>query len=636
MENDLLAFFRASPDSAVSDWLEGLFSADGGQVLNNLLQLFNTILFSAAVLYFIWQVGIQVVTAAAKGRVGDQAAQYWGTLRSVIGLFLLFPVQNGLSIAQTGIISLALAGSNFGQAMWDLTTNAFLDEQVAYISTSKTKVLPKATAALIEDQFCMIYYRVGEDQEASSKYPLLLPANLPLNVYNATQRRKFPKSGGGFFGEVFSEEINKELCGIVSYPNYKKYYQNTPVEIRNMVESYQSVSFSNIGNLELDLFAFTADFALLTHPSTSPQTNPTNTAGVINPQITNALSKFEAAQNNTNEEFLGSLNGYARRLILDDTKGDWTKAGVIYKFLVELNSATYRALNDQLVVEQPRWGRVFPSNPDHLMISRKLLADEIKLADSRLELENSSAFTQLPQNLDVSTTEASQADLAASIRQFVRDATDELFINRKANQSTLTRVGNLGDRMVNSGAIITLGVGVVGSVPFVGQGVIAISSLLSGLTTPLFFIGTLLNTVLPALPFIFFGMGLISWIITIVSMFVMTPFVLIRQINFQSAAPLIGQIWPNFLIILFRPAIMIIALVLSIELFDLIVGIFDVSFGQGFDLNVNNSGSVISDLIRGILYVMANGIIYFIIGLFVFRLIVQLPDKIHEIMAKGA
>ena len=145
------------------------------------------------------------------------------------------------------------------------------------------------------------------------------------------------------------------------------------------------------------------------------------------------------------------------------------------------------------------------------------------------------------------------------------------------------------------------------------------------------FSGLLLALVLPIIPFIFFTIGIIAWLIPLIIFIVTAPLTLIANIRFDSSFIIQGNAWVSLVEIFLRPVVLIASLGISYGLFSVIASLLDATLSSAIAMSYNSFEGLI--IFAGMVVLYSSLMGFVAIGSFMMTVLVpnfisrQLPQE---------
>ena len=108
-------------NNIAENFIQSLFgqSFTQGSVLTSIISVFNGVILTVAIGFFLYALILGIVTTATSGKfLGERGNTPWYAIRVIGGFALLLPNAQGIATIQILLLKVVLLGSQLGDGLW--------------------------------------------------------------------------------------------------------------------------------------------------------------------------------------------------------------------------------------------------------------------------------------------------------------------------------------------------------------------------------------------------------------------------------------------------------------------------------------------------------------------------------------
>lgn len=595
-------FTGGDPNDRTITWLNQLFPELGDDdrestpvnVLAKLMKILSLTLIS---LGFIW------AGAAATGKLvqsnfdGKTLAQAKGQTMSVMRLLgaitALFPLPSGFPLVSYLVFTIAVWGVNLGNALWNKTVDALVEETTAVVQPAPSDAEGLAKGLLIAET-CMA--TINAIARESSVTPEILverneidfaPSAVSASPTDVVSSQRFGLSYDG----VEDSNLGEAICGL-----YTAEIPAADPEVGALVPSPGYIIEYQLGQarkLAEEIAPIALGFANTQFDSETAKDIVTGTANSIdglNENVRDAIiayydghnefvSGFEKKVTTKAEEEAKTLGGQMK-------EGGWSSAGTWWLKILQINNQIRRYI-DTLPEEKERLS--LEGGHDSAALQPLLGKDGLGRVEKTIALVERfrdegflTSKTGLNVYLEVDMRQSGQGektskggsnslgeDLVFVSEELIDPSSEKLTaFQASLRKDPIRSVLEFGQELMGVVSDFMQKLSVEGGAD--NEGKASLGSIGTLLAAPLFVTGVFLSFVMPIQIFIHFSLAVIGWFIAVIEAVLASPIWALMHMRIQGhqAIPFQTKAGYKMLLALFlRPALMILGFVVGIGVY---------------------------------------------------------------------
>ena len=607
MELDIPSLFELLPNTQYREWMEILFPLAGGKPINSVILVLNLALVTIAAGYALLQLAYYPFAMLRTKQTGAGKGISWGTMRAVFAFFLLVPSPtNGLSMMNQAGILFGSAANNLAQLAWNRVKDDFFDVEGPIDHT----ILPDidtVAAKYFEMYVCSFYTHMSAGRGVNGV--IQTAEVLPEGMFDSVDFDGAPSA--------FGLTPKRGYCGNVSFPDLEQYAAEEYEWLQGDVAAYQLRLAETFVDFGRAISPIALDFAAKQLPTIA---NAGNAPSVSWEAFERAKEDYLEKRQDVYSDFIKALRRAKATEYFSEWSTSWLHAGSYWQRIANLGYFQSNiTLNSIPLLRQPVWDKMYPTPPQHILSMRSRLSEALAIGDIDLvpSYKAPSAGANKP---------SSNGFLADQIMKMLRNKIAEWVTQFPPWQDPMKSLAARGYVYLGIyGGIYILALStVLFSGPIGPALVLNVTETFRGF---MLFAGLLLALVLPIIPFIFFTIGIIAWLIPLILFIVTAPLTLIANIRFDSSFIIQGNAWVSLIEIFLRPIVLIAALGISYGLFAVIASLLDATMGAAIAMSYNSFEGLVIFAGMAVLYSILMGFVA--IGcLQLFHVFLHLTDRL--------
>lgn len=585
-DNGLLHAFTPPPGDTSVDYLARIFGAviDGLKtasseqavqaagnssktVIGAMMAVFNSAVLMLGMLFVFYTTVKGTVDTAHEGELlGKKMSEIWVPIRTVIGTSLLLPLTSGFSLLQMSVLWLALQGAGLADAVWNVALDTLaVNGTLGYVSVPDARPL---AANILRNQVCMeaMNKQYADSGRATRIQFVANSAFVSTNTGNSNSNSLIDKTAqpsyldSGYVDQSFAWRTtdniqNRDVCGAIHFQDSPKSADITSAVRTAILAAHSQAVAAMIKELQPVAVQIVA-----------AQVPP---AGALDLAVTHYQSTVQAA---AGQSITAAPDGNQTTFIKYAKDAGWVAAGAWWSNITRLNDATQNAINA-------------------LPVSSTESIDELETSDVLTNYRDFATFTEeYVKNRASAPTQEITKESVKNIRNSddvwrvlsipAMAGLDKLTHRiAGANSSPVTQLRSIGNDIISIGLVLKAGMftaaGIlgartvswtVGNVFDVLEALKTISGTVEWLSNSLWVIGVMLAYYLPAVPTIWFTMGVIRWLASVAENVLASPVMAAMQIH-PDGDDIVGRAGPGYMLLLsmiLQPTLLLFAFVLAI------------------------------------------------------------------------
>lgn len=530
---------------------------NGQTIIDAMMGVFNNAVLFLAMLFVLYTTVRGTVDSAHSGELlGKKMSEIWVPIRTLSGTALLLPLASGFSLLQMAVLWLALQGVGVASSMWDVAMDHLAaNGTLGYVSLPDARPL---AANILRSEICAAAMnKQYADTEAKTRIEFVA-TSFPVAFGTAPDRNSQQYMTESYIDKGYAwrandRTLNPNVCGSISF-------QDTPQskDLSSSLRGPLLAAHSQAVRAMID------ELRPVAAKIVAFQTPP---AGAVDLAVTHYKTTLQAAANQaiaaTPEAAKSDFIAYAR-------DAGWVAAGAWWSSLTRLNDAVQSAVN-ALPVSQA-------SSIEELETRETLIAYKDSMTVTEQYLKDRAGAPRAEATADIKIRSADDVWRLLSVPAMAGIDT----LTRRiagANTSPVTQLRSVGNDIVSIGIAIKsamfVAAGLLGGKDVewtVGLGfnmleaVKTLTGTVEWLSNALWVIGAMLAYYLPAVPVIFWIMGIVRWLASVAEAVLAAPVMAAMMIH-PDSHDVVGRSGPGFMLILamvLQPALLLFALILAI------------------------------------------------------------------------
>ena len=548
---------------------------DNSPVLGQMLFVFNSGVLVLAGFLLIWHTVTGSVATAREGRWGFGA---WEVVRIVVAIAMMAPLPGGASAAQHVIFGLARLGGDFANVVWKPMAEEALEKGRSVVPWPREREWRAVLGRTLVAEVCM-YVANGEAQAAGHQpYVIVRTAEergKPHPNPRMRRNRPAPVTGEAIHYDGNGRGLPRSVCGAVRFGGLNEEGARG-ISARAHRDAW-AAAHPGIVRAAMEIGDHYVAGTAVANRSLPDVSGMLDAYGV-------AVSYAAVLELGMKEAGDAGLAELEEKLAEDAAKIGWLGAASFVNTLAA-SAARVQSAATNLPEASLYSGEISKASPKaEAAVGAVLvnLAQDRRYAPIPLALAAGVAGVRAP-------AEGRGGSLMDQILRFIGPET--MMVVDSGNP--LLDLAHTGAALINGGmgamgllAGVSAGVNLLEGIPFFGKGLDffeATWDVTDGLVTTLIGIvliaGAVLLYVVPAIPFIRFLFGILSWLVAVVEgMLAVTVFCaahVTRGDGNRLATDATREGWLFFPALILRPVLMLFGLVLGYFLFVVGIGLFN-------------------------------------------------------------
>lgn len=560
---DYLAQIFGPLIDALKSSVSGQAAAQGQTVIGAMMEVFNlAVLFLGMIFVLYTTIKGTVDTAHTGELLGKKMSEVWTPIRTVGGTALILPAASGFSLLQMMVLWLALQGIGIADAVWNAAMDRLaVNGSLGYVSIPDARPL---AANILRSQICMASMnRQYQDSGVSTRIQFV-PSSVPVSIGaldgSPTLHPVQSYVDRSYSWQATDRTLNRDVCGSISFQDSPQ-SKDLSVDLRRTLLAAHSQAVRAM----IDELQPVAD-KIANFKGVPP-------AGAIDVAANHYKSTLQAAAN----QAIAATPSAARDAFIQSSKdAGWVAAGAWWPKMTALNDAVQNAVNA-------------------LPTSKAASIDRLETKETLQNYSDALVVTEeyLKDRAGAPRAGAPRAEVAAEVRN-IRSADDfwkilslpamtalDKLTQRiaGANTSPVTQMRSIGNDIVSIGLVMKAtmftAAGVLGAKDIdytvgllfnVADALKTVSGSVEWLSNTLWVIGAMLAYYLPAVPVIFWVMGVVRWLASVAEATLASP-ITAAMIIHPDGHDVTGRSGSGFMLIIsmvIQPALLLFALVLAI------------------------------------------------------------------------
>ncbi|MFT3849905.1 MAG: DotA/TraY family protein [Propionivibrio sp.] len=530
---------------------------NGQTIIGAMMGVFNNAVLFLAMLFVLYTTVRGTVDSAHSGELlGKKMSEIWVPLRTLSGTALILPLASGFSLLQMAVLWLALQGVGVASSMWDVAMNHLAaNGTLGYVSMPDARPL---AANILRSEICMAAMNKQYAETESKTRIEFVATSFPVAFGTAPDRNSQQYMTESYIDKGYAwrandRTLNPNVCGSISF-------QDTPQskDLSSSLRGPLLAAHSQAVRAMIDELRPVAAKIVAFQPPP---------AGAVDLAVTHYKTTLQSAANQaiaaTPEAAKADFIAYAR-------DAGWVAAGAWWSSLTRLNDAVQSAVNALPVsqassIEELETKETLIAYKDAMMVTEQYLKDRAGAprAEATADIKIRSAddvwrLLSVPAMAGIDTlTQRIAGANTSPVTQLRSIGSDVVSIGLALKSAMFVAAGFLGGKDVEW--TVGLGFNVL-------EAFKTLSGTVEWLSSALFVIGAMLAYYLPAVPLIWWIMGVVRWLVSVAEAVLAAPVMAAFMVH-PDSHDVVGKSGPGFMLIvamILQPALLLFALILAI------------------------------------------------------------------------
>lgn len=554
-------FLRQTFGSILEGMKTGGGVADGQQtVIGSMMGKFNLAVLFLAMLFVIYTTVKGVVDSAHDGVVlGKKMSEVWVPIRTVGGMAILLPLSSGYSMIQMSVLWLALQGVGVADTLWQAGM-----KQLAVTGTLGRLSVPDArplAANILRAEVCAA--AMNKQYEESGRTERIVATPVPLTQISGTAKHldEAVYTTIEYRWRSTERSSSAAACGSLSWQ------ESSPGKLTE-----DSTQAAREPIMQAHAMAVVAMIQELRPAAQQIVAWKLPARGAVDA----AAAHYEDAVAKAAKYAVDASPDVAQQSFLKNAEtGGWVLAGTWWNHMAKLNDSIQAAAN-MMPVSRPM--RIEDLEVKEVLIGYR---DAMTITDEFLLDRTAAPRRNYEEEIDAATARSvrSSSDfwrLLSAPAMAGLDAITQRIAG--ANTSPVTQLRAIGNDIITAGMTIKGTMFViagfagsrasdwtVGNVFNVSEALKTISGTVEWASSALWALGAMLAYYLPAIPAIWWVMGVVRWLASVAEAVLAAPLMAAMHVH-PGGDDLVGRAGPGYMLILamvMQPALLLGGLMLS-------------------------------------------------------------------------
>lgn len=557
-----LRAFSPPPGDVSVDFLRQIFGpivdgmkagagvAQGQTVVGAMMGVFNLAVLSLAMIFVLFTTVKGTIDSAHDGKVlGQKMSEIWIPIRTVTGTALLLPSASGFSLIQIAILWLAAHGVGVADAVWTAAMQKLaVNGTLGHVSVPDSRPL---AANILRAEVCMA--AMNKQYEAEDRKTRITV--LPLE----TIKTGIDQGTTALWRWGSNDFLNPAVCGSISWVRSDA-DTKTAGQVKALRQPILDAHINAVWQMVQDLRPVAGQIVAWQRP----------TPGAVD----QVASRYEDAITVAAKAAVDASPDVAQEAFIKDAElGGWVLAGTWFNHMIRVNDTIQAAVNTVPVST--------PVRIDDLEVKETLIAyrDALVFTDEYLKNRGEAPRRSYETAIEDSKSIRSADDVWRLLSIPAMMALDA-FTQRVAgaNTSPLMQLRALGNDLVTAGVVIKASMFVIagfagsravdwsiGNAFNIAEALRTISSTVEWASSTLWALGAVLAYYLPAIPAIWWVMGVVRWLASVAEAVLAAPLMAAMHVH-PGGDDVVGRAGPGYMLILamvIQPALLLAGLILA-------------------------------------------------------------------------
>jgi conjugal transfer/type IV secretion protein DotA/TraY len=535
-------------------------NGNGQTVVGAIMSTFNLAVLMLSMLFVGWTTVKGTVDSAHDGELlGKKMSSVWVPLRTVAGTGLVLPLGSGFSLLQLGVLWLALQGAGVASTAWNVAMDHLQTSgTLGYVSIPDARPL---AVGILRSQVCAAAMNKHYQESGRDTRIVFKAESIPVAFGSSPDVNSQQYMTEGYIDRSYSwvatdRKLNTEVCGTVKF-------QDSPSgkDMSSSLRGPLLAAHSQAVRTMIDELQPVAEQIVGWH---TPQVGA----------LDMAVSHYRVAMQEAARKAIDSTPDAAKTAFIQAAKDSgWVAAGSWWTSMTRLNDAVQTAINalprtEGATIEQLEVQETLAVYRDSESVTDEYVKDRsgipraealastdwrtIRSADDFWRVLSAPAMV----GLDNLTRRIAGAN-TSPVTQLRSVGNDIISIGLVLKASMFTAAGILGARDVSW---------TVGNVFDLSEALKTISGTAEWLSSSLWVIGAVLAYYLPAIPVIWWVMGVVRWLASVAEAVLAAPLMAAFLIH-PDGDDAVGKSGPGWMLILamvLQPVLLVIGLLVAI------------------------------------------------------------------------